>query len=432
MKKYFIVIFLFLFPIKIDALPISYDLRDWGRVSSVKNQGIPGPCWAFAAIGALESNYLTQKLNVDGKIPDLSEMQLAFFCYKDPKPERNFTSEHKSGTLSLEGNVFMSVAFLSRLSGPTDERFLPYNTNLTYNEKNSLMKKSPEDFKRSMRLREAFYMSGDSALSRENIKELIMQYGLLVVSMYSDLHKYHTKGGYYTYYNPGKGTKINHLVTIAGWDDNFSNENFTPKPKKNGAWLVKNSWGTMRGSNAGYFMMSYEQHIYGGTAFIAEKYNKQLKHYGYDDLGWCANANFYWAANIFQINGKKERLKEVAFYTSRNNVDYELFIYELGNISKNNPIAGNLIAKQKGHIRYAGYHTVNLLDLITLNKGNYFSVVVKFSNKNMPVETKIKKYSDNAVVNEHESFFSNDGKNWTDGVKINSNACIKAFTIIQV
>ena len=46
----------------------------------------------------------------------------------------------------------------------------------------------------------------------------------------------------------------------------------------------------------------------------------------------------------------------------------------------------------------------------------------------MPVETKVEQYSENAVIHSGESYFSHDGKNWTDGININCNACIKAFT----
>ena len=38
----------------------------------------------------------------------------------------------------------------------------------------------------------------------------------------------------------------NHAVTIGGWDDNYSVNNFMTgnRPQNNGAWLVKNSWGS--------------------------------------------------------------------------------------------------------------------------------------------------------------------------------------------
>ena len=423
------------------TLPSSYDLRDYDRVTSVKNQGIPGPCWAFAAVGAMESNYITQKLNTNKTMPDLSELQIAFYCYKDPKPERNFTSEHKSGILNLEGNIFMPIAFMSRLSGPTDEKNLRYNTQLSYNEKMSLAKKAPESFKRSMRLREAYFLSGISTPDKNLRKELIMKHGAIAVSIYSELMKYHTHDKYYTYYNPDHGTETNHLVVIVGWDDNFSRNNFMPKPQHNGAWLIKNSWGTMRGTNEGYFWMSYDQHIYGGTAFITERYNSRLKHYGYDDLGWCSTVNYSWGANVFKIESDKERLKEAAFYTPTNNMSYELYIYDLGDKLPSSPVSKKLIASKNGTIKYAGYHTVNILnsnnknDAITMTKGKYFSVVLNLSSNNQAgkqaIETKINNYSENALVHANESYFSKDGKHWTDGMNINSNACIKAFTLTR-
>ena len=434
MKKVFIaIVILATFSLsQAFALPVSYDLRDYGRVTSIKNQGIPGPCWSFAALTALESNYLTQKLNTNGKEPDLSELQVAYYCYKDPKPERSFSSKHTSGVLSLEGNIFMPVAFMARLSGPTDERLLPYKTNLSNSDKSSLSKKLPESYKRSMRLRDAYFMGGNNTTDSNGLKNLIMKHGAAAISIYSDLNSYHVRDKYYTYYYPDKGKQVNHLVAIAGWDDNFSRNNFLPKPKRDGAWLVKNSWGVLRGSNGGYFWMSYDQHFYGGTVLIADPNNNpKLKHYGYDDLGWCSNINHSWGANIFKIESNKERLKEVAFYTPSNNAKYEVFVYDLGNATPKSPTAGKLLTSKQGSMEYAGYHTINLDKLYTMNKGQYFSVVLKLSGSYQPVESINENYSENAVCHAGESYFSNDGKTWTDGIKSKCNACIKAFTLTR-
>ena len=44
--------------INVTSLPVSFDSRDWGWVSSVKDQGTMGACWTFGACGALESALL--------------------------------------------------------------------------------------------------------------------------------------------------------------------------------------------------------------------------------------------------------------------------------------------------------------------------------------------------------------------------------------
>ena len=412
------------------SLPSKYDLRDYGRITEIKHQGIPGPCWAFAALGAMESNYLTQGLNTDGKMPDLSELHLAFYAYKDSRPERNFTSRIKSGTLALEGSSFISAAFLMRLSGPTNERELKYTTQIEDSQRKAMMKKSPESYKRVMRLRDAYFLL-DSELDIASKKKLIMNHGAITISLYSEPSKYHVKGKYYTYFNNSHGHETNHDVLIAGWDDNFSRDNFSPRPKSNGAWLIKNSWGDMRGNNGGYFWMSYEQYTRGGTAFIVEMDNRRLKHYGHDDLGFCSVLGYSWGASVFCIEGKREVLREAAFFVPDNNMSYEIYVYDLGFKSPSSPVEGKMISIVKGRIEFAGYHTIKLSEEFTMNNGNYFSVVLRLTKKIMAVETKIKDYSENAVVHERESYFSHDGLKWTDGKKFNANACIKAYTILK-
>ena len=62
----------------------------------------------------------------------------------------------------------------------------------------------------------------------------------------------------------------NHAVCIAGWDDSYSRENFTPghQPPADGAFIVKNSWGGKDSpfpdyndeygvDGTGYFYLSY-------------------------------------------------------------------------------------------------------------------------------------------------------------------------------
>ena len=194
---------------------------------------------------------------------------------------------------------------------------------------------------------------------------------------------------------------------------------------------MKNSWGTMRGSEDGYFWMSYDQHTWGGTAFIVEKANPRLKCYVYDDLGYCGQVNYSWGANVFKTGSTKEVLKEASFYAPASNLAYEIYVYDLGYKIPASPVAGKLVSSTKGSVRFPGYYTINLPEKVSLNSSQYFSVAVKFSHGNFPVEKVRARYSTNAEVNARESYFSRDGKRWTDGIDVKANACVKAFTLIR-
>ena len=72
-----------------DTVPESYDLREQGIITSVKDQGSDGMCWAFATLGAAESHllkyYETDLDNINDM--DLSEEQVGYFLYTpDPQP----------------------------------------------------------------------------------------------------------------------------------------------------------------------------------------------------------------------------------------------------------------------------------------------------------------------------------------------------------
>jgi len=213
---------------------------------------------------------------------------------------------------------------------------------------------------------------------------------------------------------------------------NFNEAN---RPQKDGAWLIRNSWGKNWG-DGGYFWMSYEDKSFTETtAYIAENADNYDHNYGYDDLGWCGAAGYgetAWMGNIFRA-GRNETCSAVAFYTTANNADYEIFVYT--NLSDpSNPTSGVLQTSQKGTELYAGYHTIPLEKATPLKKGGAFSVVVKMTTPGytypLALEAALEGYSDNAKANPGESFLSPDGKTWEDvGEENNMNACVKAFTI---
>ena len=413
--------------LKATTIPSAYDLRNVSGksyVTKAKDQSEYGACWAFASIGAMESNYLIKY----GKTLDLSEMHLAWYTFKNSDASKaflNLTSTSDVNTiLNPGGHAFYATALYSRLDGPVLDTSLPYTSTAP-------KVADPDSYARVLRLRDVYYLSftasnvNNSSENRQNVKRRIMESGAVLAS-YSN-----TDSGFkevssseISYYTTQKDT--NHAILIVGWDDNYSKSNFKTKPASNGAWLIKNSWGTDWG-DSGYFWMSYEQYLKGGTAFIVEDADDDMQAYYYDALGWTGNTSLAYGANVFKSQRAGERLTEVAFYTTDNNIDYKIDIYTgMTSMPANSPINGSPVQSVTGTQAFAGYHTVTLDDPIDLTEGEYFSVVVSFpGTSKYPIEMKSSNFADNVTI-ETGSFTSPNGSIWS--AKKDCNVCIKAFT----
>ena len=430
-------------------LPSAYDLRTYSRVTSVKNQNPYTTCWAFSSLGALESSYISRTPSA-GTV-DLSELHLAWFAYRDPDRGKSFTIGAYDSVLDQGGNPDMSIAFLSRLAGPVNESSLPYSsaTSLTYRTG-----AEPDDyFPLAMRLLDANMFGGITTASERTtqiplVKEFIMNGGAVEISYYAGDGAYSSSGTSTAAYFDNSGNYSNHGVIIVGWDDNFSRSDFpNSKPSIDGAWLVKNSWGTSWGMS-GYFWMSYEQKIFDTVAYSAGEVSANIKHYGHDALGHVGSITDNWSANVFKADRDNESIGEVAFYTLDKNTAYEVYIYDLGTTKPSSPVPSNVNsynAKLTGTETYAGYHTKSLTRPVAIADDHYFSVVVKLTGTYRyptAVEQYASGYAD-PVINSGESWFTtyNQGippaSRWTDGTSMTFsgrsvpvNACIKAFTFL--
>ena len=395
------------FQIKTNAFPSSYDLRTTGKLTPVKNQGSCGSCWAFGTMGSIESGLLP------AETWDFSENNL--------KNTIGFDRGHCDG-----GNANMSMAYLARWGGPVKEADDPYN---------AYSNVSPSGLTIQKHVQEALIIPARASSSdNDSIKQAVMTYGALQTAMYwSDLSYNFANKAYY--YNAG--TNVNHAVNIVGWDDTYSKSNFTTAPPGDGAFIIRNSWGTSWGMS-GYFYISYYDTAMGKYNNVFNGAQNAINYksiYQYDPLGWVGNlgytgSNAAWLANVFTA-AANEQVSAISFYTSSPNSPYEIYVYTN---AVSGPTSGSIAGSATGTIAFAGYHTVALTSPISITVGQKFSIVVKLTtpgfNYPIPLEYPVSSYSSQATAGAGQSFISDDATSWTDltTAYANANVCIKAFT----
>lgn len=376
--------------------PAKYDLRTTGKLPPIRDQGNCWACWAYATYSSLES-YLMPSENFDFSEQDLIE-------------EHGFDFKACDG-----GNSMLSVAYLSRYSGPIKEA----------NPLTSQVQKHVQQVEYIPRTKYTF----------NEIKQAVITFGAVYTSIGWYDSAYKSLNSSY-YYNGSE--KNNHDVAIVGWDDTYSKYNFVTQPPSDGAFIIRNSWGADWG-DGGYFYLSYYDTYAGNNCWAfnnAESPTNLSTIYQYDTLGWVRSlgsdpsSSTGWGANIFTAVSS-EPLKAVSFYAVSSNTTYVIDIYS--NVTPGMPVSGTLAVTQSGELSNAGYVTIPLNKPISLTTGMLFSVVVKFVTPEyyypVPIETPIANYSSKVTYNPGESFFSVNGQSWTEisSSTLMSNVCIKAF-----
>lgn len=256
----------------LENYPSSYDLRDVNGnnyVTSVKNQGSEGLCWAYAANSYLESIMLMN----EGKTYDFDEHQLDYATATDGmlNPEQLYkrfglTNERKLNTGSWfsgpEEVILDSLGMVSQ--SWTDAHYEAI--------KNGKMLPAGDvyDFSASeyqidtsyhySRLDYATASENDKTIYLNSIKSAIINGGAYIESSSPGGDCSVRIGNNMLVYNNGYCDGGSHAMHIIGWDDDFeykfcvsddkkhysrdvSNCSSTNLVSNKGAWLIKNSWG---------------------------------------------------------------------------------------------------------------------------------------------------------------------------------------------
>ena len=412
------------------ALPSSFDLRDSGRSTSVKDQGEQGFCWSFASNACIESNLITKGL-ADNTI-DLSETGNSWFLCTDTQDTTSpIYGDYLDGIGKGEmgGIAEYTADSLSSGFGAFPEELMKY-----------------EDFERgypdALRFYSDFRLKEHTVLPYDIdvIKHKLIENGAIYCSYNSfNDNYYYTKDGMQSYYD--NGTSIDgdepygsHAVTIIGWDDNFSKDNFNPElnVKNDGAWLCKNSWGENYQSKTaagyeGYFFISYDCNIHNVSQFEMQDVDSFDNIYQHQATGEVylsdSESGMFTVANVFTANAD-ETLEQICF-SNINKTTANVKIYKLDE-NYTSPTDGELLSEFTTNVDFSGTHCVDCPDDIALNKGDIFSVVI--SAKGLITKFRSADYWESDT--EGKSYFAANDNQWHDCADDEdvSYAAVKAYT----
>ena len=388
------------------SLPERYDLREEGKLTSVKDQKDCGCCWTFATYGSIESRW---------KALELGDYDLS---------EQNLRNGHGFLLGSCEGgNAKMATAYFSRGNGPISEVDDPYD------------------------VKDSIYVSGlssqayvpDARFLPDDInilKQIVFTYGAVYTDMFWDNTYYNSQNHtYYSYVD----SSINHAVLLVGWDDNKETAGGT------GAWIIRNSWGSGFGEN-GFFYISYnDTKVNTNPAFWPNymDYNPNANVHYYDQLG-CVTS-FGWVDNSLDqpdyedyglvkfVISTDQKITKVGTWVHSSNSTVNFYIYDNFNGSSLSTLLGSTGDKI---CDYAGYYTFDLPDSIEVNSGDDIYIKVKYNTPetqySLPAETFITDYAD-PVIETGKCWISNTGNNtWLaigDNTDYKYDLCVKAYGV---
>lgn len=200
---------------------------------------------------------------------------------------------------------------------------------------------------------------------------------------------------------------------IVGWDDNYPASNFNANhlPPANGAWIVKDSWGSEtdagEGDNpnfarnqwgfldgndlhSGYSYLSYyDQTICNAESMsVSDEYQDELlagtlDTYQHDYLPATSffttegSTRTTSSANVFTAE-QAIKIKSVSTRTSQDGMRVVFAIYRL-NDGASNPADGTMVARFGQTFAYSGFHRAKLESPVVINADERFSVIATAS-----------------------------------------------------
>ena len=228
----------------------SYNLQDIIPENvKVRNQMQTNSCWAFAAIGVLESHLALRDKNTSSAttVYDFSEKHMNYATAKAAFLNNEINPYGYTKEVSDGGNFYLATQYLANGLGAVDESEVPF-----VNSEEDIDISEIQNKEVKTTLYDTVEFPSLTAAERDQImtsmKEHIVNYGGLQAGLHGATlftgDSYNNETGA-IFCNNVISEPIDHAAVIIGWDDNYSKENFNTEqqPSENGAWIIKNSWG---------------------------------------------------------------------------------------------------------------------------------------------------------------------------------------------
>ena len=371
-------------------IPSSYDSRDYGYVTSVKDQMDGGNCWAFASVATLE---ICLK-KATGITFDFSEENLKNLMTMYSLVGRIDEETNRGGTNSMAFGYFVDWL------GPINDGWDVYDDYSTLSHIYSPL----------LHVQNVYFLPTRKDTSdNDAIKKAIMDYGAVATG---------------TFWKTS-----NHAITLVGWNDNYNAKDYFGNYAK-GVWIVKNSWGE-DSDDSGYVYISYEKEL---LADSTSKYHNYIYTYIFNDTeSYSRNYQYDLNGVNYYVISANDVVRYKNVFAAQDNEILSAFstvFKEPTNYRVTLYKGNNLILTQQGYSP-AGYYTIPFKTKTTLSKGDEFTICIEnFNSGDKYIPLSRSDYSSLGTFENGISYMDvgNDWENLYSYFTTPSVACIKAFT----
>ena len=369
----------------------SYDLRDVdgkNYTTPMQDQGGLGLCWSFAAVEQAESYLMTKNLKPynESTTERFSVRQMDYAASTDGiiKYENKYNGYH---SLTGGGNFYMATVLGSNGLSFVDNSYMEYNENTDSKYMEDVLNYSDSKYEINSTIVMPNLDTEATEVERENylnsVKGLIVKYGGAYVGTQSpnaSCGSLNSDGTYVINVDAGCLQNAGHAMQVIGWDDDYeysycrtSNEfgqfhsndvsscSETSLVTGKGAWLLKNSWGTLEEHKAYQFVYLAYDSLNSNIGFTTEmsKMSERTWDNNYHEnfltsgkLGDTHGVAVTSDSTIFyKINSGTEKLEKIKFLSYSTNGKFRVSVLDNG-----------VTYFKEIEVKYPGIYTVDFSD----------------------------------------------------------------------